>query len=457
MSIEFTFPSWENVCMPVTATISVELPDISGVSAMSDGALLDSMRRASDARRVVDATIATIAGEVAARSTRELGYDGLAQRSGAQTPEALVGRIIGANEADARSLVSAGVMLTDTPAWLGEVAGLVADGSISVGAAAAIKKALGTPNENVAADDLLDAAHLLAEQAKSLSPEQVGRCARDLRNELDQAGVRDLEKAQRDQRYLRLSRQADGMTKLFGLLDPESAAVIGGAIDAITSPRRGGPRFVDPDAVVRADAILNDPRSTDQIALDGLVEMVRIAAKVDDGTVFGTQTPTVRIHVKLSDLEGRNLRGIGAGIAWIEGQTSAISIGTAERYACAEGYYPLVFDDNGTALNLGRAHRTYNGKQKIVLAAIWGGCAVQSCDKPVSWTESHHIDEWERHHGETNVSRGILLCRHHHMLLHNNRWQILTRDGQLTIVPPAGDPAAKPMALVSKNPIRRRD
>ena len=76
-------------------------------------------------------TIATIAGEVAARSTRELGYDGLAQRSGAQTAEALVGRITGANEADARSLVTAGTMLTDTPAWLGEVAGLVSDGSTS--------------------------------------------------------------------------------------------------------------------------------------------------------------------------------------------------------------------------------------------------------------------------------------------------------------------------------------
>ena len=72
-----------------------------------------------------------------------------------------------------------------------------------------------------------------------------------------------------------------------------------GAIDAITSPRRGGPRFVDPDAAARADAIVNDPRTTDQIALDGLVEMVRIATKVDDGTVFGTQTPSVRIHVKL--------------------------------------------------------------------------------------------------------------------------------------------------------------
>ena len=185
--------------------------------------------------------------------------------------------------------------------------------------------------------------------------------------------------------------------------------------------------------------------------------MVRIATKVDDGTIFGTQKPSVRIHVKLSDLEGRNVHGVGAGIAWIEGQASAISIGTAERYACSEGYYPLVFDDDGQALNLGRANRTYTPKQNIVLATIWGGCAVDGCQKPVSWTESHHIDEWERDHGETNISRGILLCRHHHMLLHNNGWVIAKLNGQLMMIPPPGDPAAKPMALVSKNPVRRRN
>ena len=444
--------------MPATATISVELPDISGVSTMSDGALLESMRQASDARRVVDATIARIAGEVAARSTRELGYDGLAQRSGAQTPEAFVARVTGATETDARNLVATGTLLTDTPTWMGEVAGLVADGSLSVGSAAAIRKGLGAPNENVAADDLVDAAHELVEAAKCLSPEQVGKRARDLRDGLDQTGVPDREEAARDRRFLRLTRQGDGMTKLFGLLDAESAAVIGGAIDAVTSPRRGGPRFVDPDAAARADAIAGDPRSTDQIALDGLVDMVKIAAKVDDGTVFGTQTPAVRIHVKLSDLEGRNVHGVGAGIAWIEGQTSAISIGTAQRHACSDGHYSLVFDDNGQALNLGRAQRTFTEKQKIVLAAIWGGCAVEGCDKPVSWTESHHIDEWERHHGETDVRRGILLCRHHHMLLHNNRWAIhRDRLGQLMMSPPPGDPAAQPKRLISKNPIRRRN
>ena len=232
--------------MPATATISVELPDISTVSAMSDSALLASMRAWSEGRRTVDAGLAKLAGELAARSTRELGYDGLAQRSGAQTPEAFVARVTGATEADARNLVTAGTLLTDTPAWMGEVAGRVEDGSLSIGVAAAIRKGLGDPTANVAADDLLDAAHELVDAAKNLTPEQVGKRARDLRDELDQTGVADREKADRDRRFLRLTRQADGMTKMFGLLDPESAAVVSGR--STRSPR---PAAADPGSSTR--------------------------------------------------------------------------------------------------------------------------------------------------------------------------------------------------------------
>ncbi len=61
------------------------------------------------------------------------------------------------------------------------------------------------------------------------------------------------------QRFLHLTPQADGMTRLSGLLDPESAAVVGAAFDAATSPRRGGPRFVDPEARRRrADELVAD-------------------------------------------------------------------------------------------------------------------------------------------------------------------------------------------------------
>ena len=54
------------------------------------------------------------------------------------------------------------------------------------------------------------------------------------------------------------------MTKVIGLLDPESAALVSDAFDRVTSPRRNGPRFVDPREKAREEAIVADPRTTDQ-------------------------------------------------------------------------------------------------------------------------------------------------------------------------------------------------
>ena len=57
------------------------------------------------------------------------------------------------------------------------------------------------------------------------------------------------------------SQQLDGMTRVSGLLDPESAAQIVTAVDAALAPRRG-PRFVDPDTPPpSADEIVRDQRS----------------------------------------------------------------------------------------------------------------------------------------------------------------------------------------------------
>ncbi|MES1170649.1 MAG: DUF222 domain-containing protein, partial [Leifsonia sp.] len=310
-----------------------------------------------------------LAGVVAARSSLELGYDGLAQRAGARTPDILVSKLTGTTGVEARTITSVGTMMSNPDPWLGEVATAVAAGQLSVGAAAAIQTGLGAPSPTVAADDLMDAAHDLLEAAVELPPEKVARRAREVRDELDEAGVTDREAHLRSRRFLRLIPQADGMTKLVGLLDPESAALVTDAVDAVTAPRRGGPRFVDPEAVSRADAIVNDERSTEQLALDALVEMVRIAASADQGRVFGVRQPAVRVHVTAHDLH----RGVGT--AYLEGQTAALSVQTAERIACAHGAIGIEFDADGSALRLGRTKRTFSEKQRLVLAAIWGGCA----------------------------------------------------------------------------------
>jgi hypothetical protein len=255
-----------------------------------------------------------------------------------------------------------------------------------------------------------------------LSPEKVARRARELRDELDETGVIDREEALRQKRFLRLIPQADGMTRLSGLLDPESAALVTDAVDAVTAPRRGGPRFVEPGAAARAEAIVRDTRSTEQLALDALVEMVRIAAATDSGRVFGTRQPSVRVHVAFSDLQR------DTGSAHLEGQMSAVSVQSAQRMGCSDGLLGILFDADGSALRHGRRKRLFTDKQRDALAAVWGGCAAPDCDRPPSWTEAHHINEWQKDGGSTDVEDGILLCRYHHLLVHNNGWRV-RRDG----------------------------
>ena len=429
--------------MSVLANHVIEVPDLSAVARVSDLALEGLLEQYAVASRQVAAGIAVISGEVARRSARELGYSGLSQRTGDRTPEAFVARVTRVAGPEARDLVNVGRVIDTAAPWFVDVVDGVNSGGLSVGAAAAITNGLGTPGATVSADDLLDAAKTLVTEAASLPPEKVARRARELRDQLDAAGVIDREAALRERRFLRLTPQADGMTRLFGMLDPESAALVSDAVDCVTSPRRGGPRFVDSEEVARAQAVVDDPRTTEQIAVDALVDMVRIAGAADAGRVFGVRKPGVRVVVDSRDLAN------GSGIAHIEGQAASVSVQTAERVACTTGYLPIIVRA-GRPLDVGLTQRLFTERQRVALALIWGGCAVETCERPPSWTEAHHMHPWDAG-GPTDIDNGILLCRHHHMLVHNNAWKIRRDRGQWWMHPPGGDAVVRSLRLVSKS------
>jgi hypothetical protein len=433
--------------MSVLANHVIEVPDLSAVERVSDLALEGLLEQYAVAARQVAAGTAIIAGEVARRSARELGYSGLSQRTGDRTPEAFVARVTRVAGSEARDLVNVGRVIDTAAPWFVDVVDGVNSGDLTVGAAAAITNGLGSPGATVSADDLLDAAKTLVVEAATLPPEKVARRARELRDELDAAGVIDREAALREKRSFRWGRRADGMTPFFGLLDPESSALVIGAIELVISPRRGGPRFVDSEEAARARAIVDDPRSTEQIALDALVDMVRIAGAADQGRVFGVRKPGVRVVVDARDLAS------GEGVAHIEGQTESVSVQTAERIACTTGYLPIVFRSGGP-IDVGVAQRLFTERQRVALAVIWGGCAVETCERPPSWTEAHHIKPWEAG-GPTDIDNGILLCRHHHMLVHNNNWcirrdRVVDRD-EWRMHPPGGDSIVRALRLIPKS------
>ena len=113
---------------------------------------------------------------------------------------------------------------------------------------------------------------------------------------------------------------------------------------------------------------------------------------------------------------------------------------------------------------LGRETRLYTRRQRVALAARDGGCRFPGCDRPPSWTEAHHIIPWSEG-GATDLSHGVLLCRHHHLLLHNNDWRFERRRGEpggpagelVLIPPPTIDPERRPIPAPSKSPIITRE
>jgi hypothetical protein len=441
------------------------LPDLTAIAAaldaltlpaeseLTDTELVEVQQVCAQIRRSADAVLAQCAGIVAHRSRPELGYAGLAQRTGSRTPEQFVQQVTGVSRREAGVMVRVGGVMdvaTTTPGslplslWLQAINDAIATRTLSTGAADVIRGAL--TGVEAAQPVLLDAATGLIRDAATLSEEKLITRARQVRDRLDETGVAGREEVLREKRCLNLYPQPDGTTRISGILDPENAARLTAAIDAATSPRRGGPRFLDPASRDRAQRLVDDPRTTPQIALDALVDLVELGVAGDSAHIIGTLKPTVRLHVTATDLDRR------AGAAQFEGQTGSVSIATAERHVCATGFVPILFDRDGQqVMNVGRDERLFTRRQRIGLAARDGGCRFPDCDRPPGWTEAHHINQWDKDHGRTDVADGVLLCRHHHLLVHNNGWQVTRTGAEYFVVPPrAIDPGQVPIPAPAK-------
>ena len=299
----------------VTAAIALLPADAESFAALSDEELTGMPAGLAAARHQLEAREARVAGEIARRSSYELGYAGLAQKGGFRTPEKLVQHLTGSTTREAAKLVRTGVIIHEaevlteaertgevspelTRPWLAPVGRAVAAGTLSLDASEAIRLGLGSPTEDISADMLADAAGQLVDLATPGNPDltnpdlanpdltnpdplnadQLLDRARMLRDELDEAGIADREAARYRARSFKRYRRSDGMTVYTLTTDPENAAYVDGIYDCLTSPRRGGPRMVDLTAKARDEAIETDPRTTEQLSFDGVMAILRIGA-----------------------------------------------------------------------------------------------------------------------------------------------------------------------------------
>jgi hypothetical protein len=396
------------------------------LSTASDADLSALVAAETSLRRIVERHAALTTGEISRRSRPELGLSGFAQRAGHRTVEEFLKVETGISGRDAATTVRVGVLATSS----GVLGDAVRDGRVSVAAADAIHAGLGAPTDTLPAEVLEQASDRLCDEADALDPDRLHRRAREVRDELDEAGIVDRERARRAARSLRLVRQPDGMSRIVWLLDPESAAIVTTIYDRATSPRRGGPRFVDPAAREKAARVADDERTTEQLASDAFTELLRQSATSDHDVLVGGDEPAVRVLVAASSLAS----GDGHGIL---DSGDAVSLTTVHRLACAGGTVSIILDSAGQVLDMGREQRFYTRRQRRALVARDGGCMWPGCDRPPSWTEAHHTRRWSDG-GRTDLADGILLCRHHHLRLHDEGWIISRRAGRYWLEPPPG-------------------
>jgi len=106
-----------------------------------------------------------------------------------------------------------------------------------------------------------------------------------------------------------------------------------------------------------------------------------------------------------------------------------------------------------TPLDVGRTTRTIPDGLRRAVAARDLGCTHPGCDRPPSWSEVHHIVEWE-HGGPTAIDNLVMLCRAHHRQIHHSDWLVRIRDGLPEFVPPRWiDPQQTPRRTAVPHPV----
>ncbi|WP_030158342.1 HNH endonuclease signature motif containing protein [Glycomyces sp. NRRL B-16210] len=218
--------------------------------------------------------------------------------------------------------------------------------------------------------------------------------------------------------WIELAAQSNGLWSLTGELSEETGRLLDKYLKTACPPPRQDE--TDTDGALPAQANRN---------AEAMHQLLAGYGTSPEAVTRHGHTATLDLVVDIETLQGKDT----GRLPLLEGDP--ISVARARLLACEAGVIPSVFNyKSGEAIELGRALRLPNTalRRKLELEQP-EGCAWQGCDRPVAWTEAHHITHWADG-GPTVAENLILLCRFHHGRIHTSGWSVeKTGPGQALI------------------------
>ncbi|WP_408899125.1 DUF222 domain-containing protein [Nocardioides sp. R1-1] len=165
-----------------------------------------------------------------------------------------------------------------------------------------------------------------------------------------------------------------------------------------------------------------DPRDAGARLWDALVEACeRLTTLPDLPRDHGTR-PRVMVLIDHDSLRQKVLDAglAGPGVTTTGARLSATAV---RRLACDADILPAVLGGEGQVLDVGRT-------QRLVTPALWTAliardrhCAFPGCTRMPLACDAHHITHWADG-GPTDLDNLVMLCRHHHTLIHRTPWAV---------------------------------
>nr|WP_246044990.1 HNH endonuclease signature motif containing protein [Rhodococcus oryzae] len=428
----------------------------SDLTGLSDDELTDTMRRLEKTLRRASVVGHNLIVETVERSLPgKLGHKSL--------NKLLIG-VLRISAADASVRVTAAKALgtwhalsgQSIPADLPETAAAQRDGDIGADHARAIREAIRKIPHAVSSSDVTAAEQILAELARSATPEDVEKAGHTLLAHLNPDGNLTDERDRKRLRGIRLGRQVQNlMTPISGHLDPETRALLDPILAKWARPGMNNPDDpesptgaaehpgVDRDQLAAAAG--RDTRTAPQRNHDAFKEALRaLLASGILGSHRGLPVTAI-ITMTLDRLEH------ATGVATT---ASGGTLPIRDALTMAQRSHPVLvlFDHNGRPLHLGRSKRLATADQRLALIAADGGCTRPGCDAPATMTAVHHIHDWSKG-GATDIDALTLGCDGCHALIHDGPggWHTRTAPegteyaGHTEWIPPPHiDPDRKP-------------